>query len=217
MRSATAMAPVNYYSMVADSAIEPHHAEVKGFSEEAVVLENGEEVAADIVVLSVVSGTPIFPFLPQAYRDLIKNENDGVQLYRHLIHPQIPKLAFAGYNHGFMHIAAAEIGALWIGAALRGDLKLPETASQMRSIDVIREWKRQHVTLEPSRSCAVSTRFQQYIDALLRDLDVSPFRKMPNVFTEVFARYGGADYGGIVDHVVEHPPQQARWVQTYDA
>ncbi len=67
MRSATAMVPVNYYSMVADSTIEPHHAGVKRFSEEAVVLENDEEVAADIVVFSVGSGIPIFPLLLQAY------------------------------------------------------------------------------------------------------------------------------------------------------
>ena len=68
-----------------------------------------------------------------------------------------------------MHIDAAETGALWLSVALRRDLTLPVIDSQMRSIDVIREWKRQHVTFEPSRSFAVSTRFQQYIEALLRD------------------------------------------------
>jgi dimethylaniline monooxygenase (N-oxide forming) len=217
MRSATAMAPQAYYSMVADGSIEPHQAEVKGFTSSTLVLANNEEIAADVVVLSVGSGTPVFPFLPQIYRDMIESESDGVQLYRHLVHPQIPNLAFAGYNHGFMHIPAAEIGALWLGAALRGDLELPDAATQLQSIDSIRQWKRDHVTFEPSRSCAVSTRFQQYIDALLRELGISPYRKMPNIFAECFVRYGGADYDGIVDRVVDHPPQEPRSVCQFDA
>ncbi len=52
---------------------------------------------------------------------------------------------------------------------------------------------------EPSRSCAVNTRFQQYIDILLQDLGISPYRKMPNVFAELFSQYGAADYKDILD------------------
>jgi hypothetical protein len=40
-------------------------------------------------------------------------------------------------------------------------------------------------------------RFQQYIDILLADLGVSPYRKLPNLFAEVFARYGPGDYVGV--------------------
>jgi hypothetical protein len=104
-----------------------------------------------------------------------------------------------------------------LGAALRGDLELPDAATQLQSIDSIRQWKRDHVTFEPSRSCAVSTRFQQYIDALLRELGISPYRKMPNIFAECFVRYGGADYDGIVDRVVDNPPQEPRSVCQFDA
>jgi len=37
----------------------------------------------------------------------------------------ISGITFAGYNHGFMHVPAAEIGALWLCAVLRGDIELP--------------------------------------------------------------------------------------------
>ena len=37
------------------------------------------------------------------------------------------------------------------------------------------------------------------IDVLLKDLGVSPYRKMPNVFAEVFARYEAADYKGVTE------------------
>lgn len=73
---------------------------------------------------------------------------------------RIPRLAFAGYNHGFMHVPAAEIGALWFCAMLRGDIELPMVDAQERTIEVVREWKHAHIQYEPSRASAVSTRFQ---------------------------------------------------------
>ncbi|MEM7541010.1 MAG: NAD(P)/FAD-dependent oxidoreductase [Pseudomonadota bacterium] len=199
MRSATAMAPIDYFKQIATGDIEPHHQNLKGFNASGLVLEDGSELEADTVVLSVGSKTPSFPFFDDEIRELIERENDGLQLYRHLIHPDIPDLAFAGYNHGFLHIPTAEIGALWIGAMLEGDFKLPSAPLMHASIDRIRDWKRAHVQYEPSRSCAVSTRFQQYLDAMLRELGISPFRKLPNVFAEFGARYGAADYAGVVD------------------
>jgi cation diffusion facilitator CzcD-associated flavoprotein CzcO len=216
LRSATAMAPVDYYAMIADGRIQPHHAGIKGFGAHSLQLMNGEELKADVVVLSVGSGTPVFPFMPQHYREMIENETDGVQLYRHILHPQIKRLGFAGYNHGFMHVPAAEISALWLCAVLRGDIELPSAEAQEESINTIRNWKREHIQYEPSRSCAVSTRFQQYIDALLIELGVSPYRKMPNPIAECFARYGGADYAGVVAEVHDHPPPPHA-VREYDA
>ena len=217
MLSATAMAPLNYYPMVADGRIQPHHAAIQGFSADGIELDNGEHLDADIVVLSVGSGTPVFPFLPERYRAMIEAESEGVQLYRHLLHPSIPRLAFAGYNHGFMHVPAAETDALWICAMLRGDIELPEVDAQERTIEVVREWKRAHIQYEPSRACAVSTRFQQYIGLLLLELKVSPLRKMPNVFAECFTRYGGADYVGVVAKVLENPPLRARAATDLDS
>lgn len=217
LRSATAMAPQHYYEMVADGQIQPYCAEVEGFSAQTLDLLGGQKVEADIVVLSVGSGTPVFPFLPERYRKILECENDGVQLYRHVLHPRIPRLAFAGFNHGFMHVPAAEIGALWLCAVLRGDIELPSAEVQESSIATILAWKRKYVQFEPSRSCAVSTRFQQYIDALLLELRISPYRKMPNLVAECFARYGGADYAGIVAEVLDQPPPHSRSVCDFDA
>ena len=68
-----------------------------------------------------------------------------------------------------------------------------------------REWKRRHINFEPSRSCAVNTRFQQYLDIMLLELGVSPYRKMPNLFAEIFVQYGAPDYR----HVFEEYFSQA--------
>jgi len=88
---------------------------------------------------------------------------------------------------------------LWLSAVLTGDLILPSAEEMRQTIKKVRQWKRDHVNFEPSRSCAVNTRFQQYLDVLLQDLELSPFRKMPNIFAELFSQYGPDDYLGIYE------------------
>jgi dimethylaniline monooxygenase (N-oxide forming) len=207
LRSAAAVAPTNYFRLVAEGKIEPVHAELIGFDEAGsclrTVAKPGQPNAparldADIVVLALGSGSPIFPFLPQRYRDLLEREDDGPQLYRHLLDPRIPRLAFAGYNHGFMHVASVEVASLWLSALLHGEVELPPTAVMLATIERVRAWKRTHIAFEPSRSCAVSTRYHQYLDVMLRDLGLSPYRKS-NWFAEVFTRYAAVDYAGLIE------------------
>ncbi|KIG18442.1 Cyclohexanone monooxygenase [Enhygromyxa salina] len=197
MRSAAALAPQGYFGAVARAEITPHRGVLSRFVENGIVLTNGTELPCELVVLCLGSGSPVFPFMPARYRELLEAEPDGVQLYRHLIHPRIPRLAFAGYNHGFMHVPAAEVGALWISATIRGELELPSVEQMEAAIEHVRAYKRAHVNFEPSRSCAVNTRFQQYLDILLAELGVSPYRK-PHLLAELFSRYEAADYAGII-------------------
>jgi hypothetical protein len=198
-RSSGALGPENYYPLVADGKIFPYRSEIECFSHDTVQLKNGQVIPCDVVVLSTGYRTPTFPFLPDQYRVLLESEKDGVQLYRHILHPNIPGLAFAGFNHGYMHIPSVEIGTQWLCAHLRGELELPSTDDMQRSIEHVRQWKRENIKFENARSCAVSTRFQQYIDILLQELQVNPYRKLPNPFAELFSRYEAADYEGVFE------------------
>ncbi len=198
-RSSGALGPANYYPLVAEGKILPYRSEIECFSHDSVRLKNGLVIPCDLVILSTGYLTPTFPFLPRAYRSILEAETDGVQLYRHLIHPRIPRLAFAGFNHGYMHIPTVEVGTQWLCAYLRGDLQLPPAAEMDRSIENVRNWKREHIKFENARSCAVSTRFQQYLDILLKELNVSPYRKLPNVFAEMFSRYEATDYRDVFE------------------
>jgi hypothetical protein len=198
-RSSGALGPENYYPLVAEGKILPYRSEIECFSHETVQLKNGLVIPCDMVVLSTGYRTPAFPFLPGKYRAILEAENDGPQLYRHLLHPRIPRLAFAGFNHGYMHVPAAEIGTQWLCATLCGELELPSAEEMERSIEYVRKWKRANIKFENARSCAVSTRFQQYIDILLKELEVSPYRKLPNLLAELFSRYEASDYKGIYE------------------
>src|SRR5258706_1725274 len=198
-RSSGALGPENYYPLVAEGKILPYHSEIECFSHDSIQLKNGLIIPCDVIVQSIGYLTPTFPFIPEQYRKLLEAENDGPQLYRHLIHPRIPQLAFAGFNHGYMHVPTAEIGTQWLCAYLRDELQLPSVDEMEHSIEHIRNWKRANIKFENARMCAVSTRFQQYIDILLMELEVSPYRKLPNVFAEVFSRYEASDYKNIYE------------------
>ena len=199
LRSAAALAPRDYFRLVADGRIEPVHGEISHFTGEALHLKDGRAISCDQVVLCVGSEKPRFPFLPEKYRSLLESGDDGVQLYRHVLHPDIPRFACAGYNHGFMHVPAAEVGAIWLCAYLDGDIRLPARAEMLRCMETTRDWKRKYINFEPSRSCAVNTRFQQYMDIMLQELGISPYRKMPNLLAEIFVQYGAEDYRNILD------------------
>jgi cation diffusion facilitator CzcD-associated flavoprotein CzcO len=198
-RSSGALGPENYYPLVAEGKILPYHSEIECFSHETVQLKNGKVIPCDMVVLSTGYLAPAFPFLPAKYRSILEAEKDGPQLYRHLLHPGVPRLGFAGFNHGYMHVPTVEIGTQWLCAYLRGELELPSTEEMERSIENVRSWKRTNIKFENARSCAVSTRFQQYIDILLMELEISPYRKLPNPLAELFSRYEASDYKSIFE------------------
>ena len=124
LRSATDMVPDKYFSLIAKGNIIPHRANVVSFTRDALVLSTGEEIPCDVVVASIGCEYPSFPFLKAEYRQCLEQEG-GCQLYRHLIHPRIPNVGFAGFNHSFLHTTCCELGTLWLIAVMRRELLLP--------------------------------------------------------------------------------------------
>lgn len=54
------------------------------------------------------------------------------------------------------------------------------------------------------------------MDAMLLELGLSPYRKMPNPLAEFFMRYGAADYAGVVDEYLTTRPAEPRSVLKLD-
>lgn len=199
MRSASGLAPAGYHPALARGEIRPHRGELSRFEPGALVLTNGERIECEAVLTCFGSSSPVFPFMSSEHRAILEAEPDGVQLYRHLLHPDIPDLAFAGYNHGFMHVPATEASMIWLAAMLAGELELPTRDQMLVTIDHVRAWKREHINFEPTRACAVNTRFHQYLDIILSELELEPKRKS-NPLSEWFARYRAGDYAGMVEN-----------------
>lgn len=124
MRSAIALAPDDYFGILASGAITPHVGTIARCTAAGVELHlsdgSGTRAipAVDVIVAALGCASPTFPALPPTYRSALEAHPDGAQLYRHVVHPALsPRtLAFGGFNHGFLHIPSAAIGALWVGA-----------------------------------------------------------------------------------------------------
>ena len=194
------MAPRAYYPAVAAGRIIPHRGTIASFTADGVRLSDGSEIAADSVVLAVGNAVPTFPFLPAAYRELLESGPDGAQLYRHAIHPRIPRLAFVGFNHCIFHVIASEIVATWVGAVLDGGLQLPTPEEMEANTNVVAEWKQANVGFDTLRAYTVANHFHGYFDTLLGDLGINPHRK-PKLLDGYMA-YRATDYAGIIDDYV---------------
>jgi dimethylaniline monooxygenase (N-oxide forming) len=77
-----------------------------------------------------------------------------------------------------------------------------------KSIKIVENWKNDNVTFEPTRAYSIITRFMQYMDVLLKDLGLNPYRKMSqgapcDYICEYFSYYDASDYYGVVDEFLE--------------
>lgn len=202
MRAAAALAPDTYYEQVRKGTITPVRGDLKGLSETSLVLADGASVPTDVVVLAVGWQAPGFACLPQPYRSMMTAQPGGTQLYRHVVHPRIPRLAFAGFNHSFLHIPSVEIAMIWYEAVISGDLKLPSVDAMEASVARVAAWKARNTLFEPARAHGIGNRIHQYLDVLLRELGVPPRRKRTG-WAEAFEPYMAADYAGVFEDYIK--------------
>ena len=88
-------------------------------------------------------------------------------------------------------------------AAYEKDLQLPSEEEMLASAQRVTQWKLSNSSYESTFNVAVNTRYQQHLDILLQDIGVSQWRKLPNIFAEVFSRYDPTDYKGVVEKYLE--------------
>ncbi|KAJ3100275.1 hypothetical protein HDU96_010390 [Phlyctochytrium bullatum] len=202
-RAATALAPRGFYKAIRSNEIQAHvGTTVASAKPDAVVLDNGETIKSDLVVFATGHKSK-FSWLPDEYHHLI--EKDGIYLYRHVVHPEIPDMTFIGFNQSFMCMVSADLALMWVLASWSGVMKLPDRETQLKSISDLRAWKHAHAAFEPSRASSVGTRFQQYHDEMCTDLCILPYRKVARwgwwnplaYLAELFVPYTPVDYFGL--------------------
>ena len=190
------IAPAAFYQAVADGRIQPWRGQPAGYEADALVLADGRRIQCSSVIFALGSRPPAFPFLPAVERSKLMAADDGAQLYRHLVHPDLPGLAFAGYNHSFFHTTGVELGMLWLGASLNGDLVMPTRDAMIASIARVQKWKRAHLAFEPVRGFLISGAYHRYFDVLVGDLGLRTRRKS-SLLADWFEPYAPADYASI--------------------
>jgi len=140
------------------------------------------------------------PYLPEMYQKYV--QDDGIALYKHMIHPHIPNVGFIGYNHSLLHLSSVELGCIWLLALIRGDFKLPSEEEQMKYIEYITKWKRENMAHNITRISSVNVRVFNHFEELLSDLKCSTQRKP--FFIDYLQWYTPGDYENVMYEVLSN-------------
>jgi dimethylaniline monooxygenase (N-oxide forming) len=189
----------DFFHWVNNETIAPIQSTIKEYKEKSVVLENGNEIPADIILFGTGFKQSL-PFLPEEMK--AKQEEDGMWLYRQMVHPEYPHLVFLNSNTTtFTNITTASIQARWVCEFLSGRAPLPSAEDMNKEIDIQKDWKRTNMPKAgKARAYMMQTHQVHYYDELLKDMGANIRRKkgLLRGLKEIFLPYAPADYGSIV-------------------
>jgi dimethylaniline monooxygenase (N-oxide forming) len=198
--SETAMLPrPEFHRLLRKGVIEPQRTEIAEYTPTGLTLKNGTSLKADVVVLATGWETD-YGFLPEMVRSRIKFEEDGIYLYRQMVHPDVPNLVFIGHASTVINILTYNLQARWLGELIKGRHRLPSREDMLRTIEAMKAWKRKSFPFSRTRGARLVFHMQHYHDELLKDFGATPLRKN-GIFAplkEVFAPYQPSDYRSIV-------------------
>jgi dimethylaniline monooxygenase (N-oxide forming) len=166
-----------FYRLVRHGAIEAHRSEIAEFTPTGIVLRDGAKIDADVVVLGTGWATD-YSFLPPDVLAALDFQDDGLYLYRHMVHPAVPRLFFVGANAStFSNTTTYSLQARWLADLIRGRHALPPSEAMARDIEEMKAWKRSWMPFGPARGARLHGHQLHYWDELLRDLGARVTRK----------------------------------------
>jgi len=178
------LATDGFYAAVRTGRIATRRGAVKALHAGAVELDTGERVRAEVVVFATGFRQEV-PFLEEPVRRTVQDEAGVFHLHRNLVHPDVPRLAFVGYNSSLYSQLTSEIGARWAARWFMGELRLPPREQVLREVAARWAWVRENRPQGiASGTCIVPFTFH-YIDDLLRDMGARTVRRPLNRIREV--------------------------------
>ena len=188
-----------FYRDLRRGIIQGHRGTVAEYTAAGVRLTDGAELAVDTVILATGWETD-FGFLGEDLWRRLGAGDDGFYLYRHMLHPDVPGLAFIGRAATICSMLTYSLQARWLGELLKGRHSLPDADVMAREIAEMKAWKRSWMPFSEARSARLILHMQHHHDELVADLGVSPLRKR-GVFAplkELIFPYEPGDYSAIV-------------------
>jgi hypothetical protein len=188
-----------FYRLIRKGAIQARKTGVSAFTPSEIILESGERVSADLVVLGTGWRTD-YAFLPKPVRTRLQIETDGLYLYRHILHPDLPRLAFIGNASTISSVLTYSLQARWLGDVLAGKITLPSPDAMHWEIIALRDWKRRWMPLSQQRGARLILHMLHYHDELVRDIGATPLRKLGFFapLKELIAPYQPRDYRNVI-------------------
>ena len=161
-----------------------------------VELDTGEWMEADAVVFGTGFRQDV-PFLDEGVRGTVRDANGVFHLHRNLVHPDVPRLAFNGYNSSLYSQLTAEIGARWVARWFMGELALPPREQVLAEMEARWRWLRENRPLGTASGTCITPFTFHYIDDLMRDMGLRTVRRPLNRVAEWMMPVDPANYAGL--------------------
>jgi len=153
---------------VEDGTITTVHDTIDTFTDNAILTTSGKEIKTDMVICGT-GYTESWDFFSKELQDILV-EDDGVWLYKEMLHPDLKNLAFCGRASTFCSPLHASLQSLWLLDHYNGNIQLPSQQVMIDEIDQMRVFKRSVSHWVPQRSAAAQKYFYQLLDGLLTDM-----------------------------------------------
>jgi len=164
------------------------------FTEDGVVLRDGTEIKADLVIFGT-GFSKSYKYLRAEEQAKLRIERDGLWLYRNILAPELPGVAFIGSEVStFNNILTHGLQSMWLRRVLEGRIQLPSRAVMVQALEKEQVWKRSWMPDSKCRASIYQLHFPTYHDRLVKDMGEKQCRKGWNVLAEVFSPYQAADY-----------------------
>ena len=188
-----------FIELIRNGTICAHRSSISEFKQDGLLLSDGTEIKSDCVVFGT-GWQNTYGFLSDELKENLGQEPDGIYLYRHILHPAAPNLAFIGRVSTFMSVTTYALQARWLAEVLSGEVSLPSDAEMGNAISDLQAWKRSWMPESPARSGTLLLHMAHYHDELLMDLGENPLRKRGLLapLKELLSPYQASDYAEVV-------------------
>ncbi|NJL62709.1 MAG: NAD(P)-binding domain-containing protein [Methylacidiphilales bacterium] len=205
------LAPDGFYEYINSGKIQAIKSSITRFLPNGVELANGKKINTDVVIFGT-GFTQNISFLQEKYRDLLMNENGDFRLYRTILNPDVPNLAFIGYNSSFFCPLTSEVAAWWLLEYIKGNLLLPSPSQIHQEIDTEFTWIKRNLPKDlPIGTCVLSFSYH-HLEDLIEDMGLDLHRKGTKQIQGIMESINPLAYQKIRQKLKNRNPQQNNYV-----
>lgn len=139
---------------------------IREFREKTVVFADGTTEEADVVIYA--TGYKVsFPFFENDFLNV--EDQNNLELYRRVVHPDHPGLYFLAFIQPLGAIMPlAEVQSRWIAKLLTGECRLPDRQTMLRAIEAEKAALRKRYINSPRHTMQVD--FHPYRESILKEM-----------------------------------------------